>query len=102
MCVIIVNKNIKYVMIDSIPVNQMKNMFFLCLAAGAINSLELTIVKYLTLVFQGAARNLTPIVTVIMSALWTGEKFKTVDIVFLVVSLAGVSAITYGFSFKDD
>jgi hypothetical protein len=51
MCVIIVNKNIKYVMIDSIPVNQMKNMFFLCLAAGAINSLELTIVKYLTLVF---------------------------------------------------
>lgn len=74
-------------------------MFCICLAAGIINSLELTIVKYLTLVFQGAARNLTPLVTVVMSAFWTGEKFKTVDIVFLVVSLLGISAITYGFSY---
>ena len=35
----------------------------------------------------------------IMSAIWTGEKFKTVDIIFLVVSLIGVTAITYGFSY---
>lgn len=62
-------------MIDSIPSSQYKNMFFICLAAGAINCIELTIVKYLTLVFTGVARNLTPIVTVIMSALWIGEKF---------------------------
>ena len=62
-------------MIDSIPRSQLENMFFLCFAVGAINCNELTIVKYLTLVFTGVASNLTPIVTVIMSALWIGEKF---------------------------
>ena len=85
-------------MYDSIPLNQKKNLFFRCLAAGMINSLELTIVKYLSMVFQGVARNLSPIATMILSALWTGEKFKTVDIIFMVFSLLGVTAITYGFS----
>ena len=37
-----------------------------------------------------------------MSAIWTGEKFKTIDIFFLVVSLIGISAITYGFSYTDE
>ena len=77
-------------------------MFFRCVAAGMINTLELTIVKYLSLVFQGVARNLSPIATMIMSAFWTGEKFKTVDIIFLVVSLLGVTAITYGFSYNEN
>jgi hypothetical protein len=37
-----------------------------------------------------------------MSAIWTGEKFKTIDIFFLAVSLIGISAITYGFSYTDE
>jgi hypothetical protein len=37
----------------------------------------------------------------IMSAYWTREQFKTVDIIFMVVSLVGVTAITYGFSYEE-
>jgi len=53
LCVIIVNKNLKYAMYDSIEKKQVKNLTFRCLAAGMINTLELTLVKYLSMVFQG-------------------------------------------------
>ena len=102
LCIIIVNKDLKYAMYDSIPLNQKKNLFFRCLAAGMINSLELTIVKYLSMVFQGVARNLSPIATMILSALWIGEKFNNIDILFMVVSLIGVIAITIGFSYEEE
>lgn len=98
LCVIIVNKNLKFAMYDSIEKNQAKNLTLRCLAAGMINTLELTIVKYLSMVFQGVARNLTPIATMILSALWIGEKFNNIDILFMIVSLIGVIAITIGFS----
>jgi len=66
-----------------------------------INTLELTIVKYLSMVFQGVSRNLAPIATIVISYFWTKERFKPVDIIFTIVSLLGVTAITYGFSMQD-
>jgi drug/metabolite transporter (DMT)-like permease len=49
------------------------------------------------LVFQGVSRNLTPIATIVISFFWTGERFKSVDIIFTIVSLIGVVAIIWGF-----
>jgi hypothetical protein len=40
---------------------------------------------------------MTPIATIVISYFWTGEKFKSVDIIFTIVSLIGVIAITVGF-----
>ena len=102
LCVIIVNKNIKYAMYDSIEKKQVKNLTLRCIAAGIINTLELTLVKYLSMVFQGVARNLSPIATIILSALWIGEKFNNIDILFMIVSLLGVIAITIGFSYEKE
>jgi hypothetical protein len=51
LCIIIVNKNLKYAMYDSIEKSQVKNLTLRCLAAGMINTLELTLVKYLSMVF---------------------------------------------------
>ena len=62
-----------------------------------INIIELSIAKYLSLVFQGVSRNLTPIATIVISFFWTGERFKSVDIIFTIVSLIGVVAIIWGF-----
>jgi len=38
----------------------------------------------------------------ILSALWIGEKFNNIDILFMVVSLIGVIAITIGFSYEEE
>lgn len=85
-------------MYDSVPPGQGFNLFLRCFQASLINIIELSIIKYISLVFQGIARNLTPIATVFLSFLMTGEKFKTVDIVFILVSLFGVTLTTIGFS----
>ena len=51
LCMVIVNKDLKYAMYDGVPRHQAKNLFYRCLAGGIMNTIELSIVKYLTLVF---------------------------------------------------
>jgi len=44
------------------------------------------------------AKNLTPIVTILLSAYLTGEKFNCRnDLTFSIISLVGVSLVTIGF-----
>ena len=60
------------------------------------NCVEQSVVKYISLVFCGIARNLTPIATIILSFILTGERFKQFDIVFILVSLCAVTMVTIG------
>ena len=100
-CILMARGNLKYILYDSVPPNQGKNIFLRCFQASLINIIELTIVKYISLIFQSIARNLTPIATVVMSYFMTGEKISNSEIVFIVISLAGVTCTTVGFSLND-
>ena len=60
------------------------------------------IIKYISLAFQGIIANLTPIVTMLLSSLMTGERFKQSDIIFISVSLTGVIIVTLGIIYNQD
>lgn len=67
-----------------------------CFQAISINFIEFTVVKNISLVFQGIARNLTPIATVILAYFMTNERFSGVDKFFIVISLIGVIILNVG------
>ena len=57
----------------------------------------MSIIKYLSLVYVGVSQNATPLITVFMSFMMTGERLKRQDIVLLAITFVGVTLITIGF-----
>ena len=51
----------------------------------------------MSLVYIGLAQNVTPLVTVFMSYIMTGEKLKSSDIYLIIVTFIGVTLITAGY-----
>lgn len=81
---------------DKLPPGKMKLMLLRCVLATIVQVTNLTIVKYFSLVFQGIARNMTPIVTILLSQVLIGESVSCFDISFTLVSLIGVVFIIAG------
>ena len=90
------NLKLKYIMYDSVPSEKYKYLFMRCLQACLLNIFEFTVVKYLSLIFQGIALNLSPISTVILSFFMTGESIKVSEIVFIIISIMAATLITFG------
>ena len=101
-CLIIVNKNLKKVLIDDIPRKQIKMLILRSVIFTAGIVITFYIIKYISLAFQGIIANLTPIVTMLLSSLMTGERFKQSDIIFISVSLTGVIIVTLGIIYNQD
>ena len=96
--ILIVNKDLKRYMYDEVPQTQFKNLAKRCLQSASVTLLDFSIIKYISLVFQSVAKNLTPIATIILSAYMTGEKFNCKkDLAFSIISLLGVTFVTVGF-----
>ena len=85
---------------DDLPPEKVKLLFIRCFLATTVQVTNLTIVKYFSLIFQGIARNLTPIVTILLSQVMIGESVPCFDISFTLVSLIGVVLIIAG-GFQD-
>ena len=100
-CIVTVNKDLWHVMYASVPHGQGKNIALRCLQGSLINLIEMTIIKYISLIFQGIARNLSPIATIIMSFYTTGEHIKKTDLLYISISLIGVTCTTIGFSLNN-
>lgn len=92
-----VNSRFKFVVWDSIPRHQFKNLAIRSGQACLLILIQFTIVKYLSLIYVGVAQNLTPLITVIMAYFMTGEQIKTIDVFMIMIAFAGVTMITYGF-----
>ena len=95
--VIITNKELKKVVWDGVPLEQFKNLAIRSSQATCLILIQFTIVKYLSLVYIGLAQNCTPLVTVIMSYLMTGEEIVCVDILLILITFVGVTLVTIGF-----
>ena len=65
--------------------------------ATVTNLQQLFIVKYLSLVYDGIARNTVPLVVVILSYFMSGLRVKSKDLILIVVTFVGVSLITIGY-----
>ena len=57
-----------------------------------------SVVRHLSLVYVSLSGNVTPVVTVFMSYLLTGERFTGMDCFLLMVCLSGCTFITIGFN----
>lgn len=97
--VVLLQNNVEYKkrVYDDVPAGSAKNLFLRCLQAATVIFIDFSIVKYLTLVYQGIARNMTPIATMIMAAYMNNERISTFNAVFTIVSLGGVILIFAGF-----
>ncbi len=96
--ILIVNRDLKKYIYDDVPKDQFKNLGLRCFQACLVNVLDFSIVKYISLVFQSVAKNLTPIATILLSAYLIGEKFNCKnDLQFSIISLIGVTFVTCGF-----
>jgi len=58
--------------------------------------IEIAVIKYISLVFVGIVNNLSPILTMCLAYFTVKERFKFTDILFIVVSLFGVTLTTLG------
>ena len=94
--ILTVNKDLPKALWTQIPKGQFKNVFLRCFQDIGINFIEFQVVKNISLVFQGIARNLTPIATVVLAYFMTKERFSRVDIFFIIVSLIGVILLNIG------
>ena len=74
-----------------------KNILIRCLLNCSVVMIDFYVIKYISLAFRGVLKGLTPVVTMVFSWLIIGEKFKSHEIVFLFISLIGVSSVTIGF-----
>lgn len=101
-CLLIVNKNLKKVLIDDIPKKQIKMLILRSIIFTAGIVITFYIIKYISLAFQGIIANLTPIATMVLSSLMTGERFKKSDLIFISVSLMGVIIVTVGIIYNQD
>ena len=81
---------------DDLPTNKLRLLFLRAFLATTVQLTNLTIVKFFSLIFQGIARNLTPIVTILLSQVMIGEEVPCFDIVFTLISLIGVVLIIAG------
>lgn len=96
--ILFVNKDLKKHMYDDVPRSQFKNLGLRCVQSCSVNVIDFAIVKYISLVFQSVAKNLTPIATILLSAYLTGERFNCRnDLAFSIISLGGVTLVTLGF-----
>lgn len=95
-CAVTVNKELPKALWTCIKPGQFKNIILRCAQAIAINIIEYNVVKNIDLVFQGIARNLTPIATVILAYFMTKERFSRLDQFFILVSLVGVILVNVG------
>ena len=95
-CTLMVNKKLPYALWHCIKPGQFKKLVLRCSLAIALNIMEFTIVKYISLVFQGIARNLTPIVTCILAYFMVKERFTRMDAFFIFVSLIGIIVLNIG------
>jgi len=73
--IIMVNKDLKYVMWDCITSDQVKWIRYRCFQTNCTNFMEHNIIKYISLVFEGIANNLSPIATMVLTYLTIGERF---------------------------
>ena len=100
--ILYVNRRLKYVVYDSVPKKQFKNLFIRGSQATLLILIQFTIAKYLSLVYIGLAQNITPLVTVVMSFYMTGERIKRLDLALIFVTFIGVTLVTLGFAQDDD
>lgn len=96
--VLYVNSKLKYVVWDSIPRHQFKNLAIRSGQACLLILIQFTIVKHLSLIYIGVAQNITPLVTVIMSYFMTGEQISAINVLMIIITFCGVTMITYGFN----
>lgn len=90
------NVNYKKRVYDDVPSSMVKMLVLRCFLTVVGIFLEFTVIKYLSLVYQGIARNLTPIATLLMAVYMNGEKISAFDALFTIVSLGGVIMIVAG------
>ena len=95
-CVLHVNKNLKQVVWDTVPSTHFKFLLVRCAQNSLFILIQFTIVKYLSLIYIGLATNMTPLFTIIISYVLTGEKLKPTDIGLILISFVGVTFITLG------
>lgn len=81
---------------DIVPREQSKNIFYRCVQSNCANLIEISVIKYISLVFVGIVNNLSPILTMCLAYFTVKERFKFADILFIVVSLIGVTLTTIG------
>lgn len=93
---IYVNKDIKSVMFTQIPRNQIGLMVIRCLSGAAARIISFSISKYVSLMFIGLTQNAAPLITIILSRLFNGERINYIDIAMILVTFAGVTMLTVG------
>jgi drug/metabolite transporter (DMT)-like permease len=93
-----VNKDLVFMMYSGVPQGNKSNIFVRCLLKGVVTNIQLSIVKYLSLIFLAVTKQMTPITTIILSAFFFSTKILVKDILFCFIALIAVSFIIFGYT----
>eukprot|EP00347_Sterkiella_histriomuscorum_P012203 403369499 len=97
---LLINVNVKEVMVTSIPPGNYKNLVLRCFQAFLMFPIMMYGIKYMPLVQVALALNLSPLFTATLSYLILKEKLKPIDIIVLVVSFIGVIILITGANYS--
>lgn len=93
---IIINSRLKEIVWDQMTGNMPIIMGMRVTQAVITWTLNYGAVKYLSLIYVGLSTNSSPLVVMIMSYYFFGERMKSVDIFCLCITLTGVIIIVFG------
>lgn len=71
-------------------------MSFRCAQGTITNVINFTCTKYIPISIIGIVNNLVPVITVILSYFFLGERLKLIEIIFLLLSVGGILTIIIG------
>ena len=97
--ILIINKNIKFVMIDSFPTENMKWMVLRVLSGLFGISSMMVCVKWFSLTTISVVTGLNPVITMIFGVLLMKEAINSIDIVCIFLSFFAVILMTLGLAY---
>lgn len=96
------NKDIKYVMYDSINRDNVGALIFRTVQGNLSITIQFMCVKYFSLTTVGVTQNLAPLITVVLAYYILSEKLAFFQIAALIISFAGILIVILGGDVEDD
>jgi drug/metabolite transporter (DMT)-like permease len=94
--VAILNKNIKTMVIDSVPRASIGTLAFRCFQGSVTNTINYVSSKHLPLGIVGVVNSMAPLITVTLAFFFLKERLKPTEFGFLLCAFAGCIAIVLG------
>jgi drug/metabolite transporter (DMT)-like permease len=100
--ILIINKNLKFVMIDSFPTENRHFMVYRVLSGLLGISSMMVCVKWFSLTTISVVTGLNPVITMIFGVLTMGEKITQIDVICIILSFFAVILMTVGLAVNQE